>query len=334
MALLNARHIQEYQTVCRNALIDSDASLVSSSLASTCVPFDHIVTYDEVDSTNLRVKDALNRPDYDGWPCVHTALVQTHGYGRQGRSWTSPLGGLYASLGIDLAQFIPTPLRTDVSTLSLVAGLSVKAALEQESDCAAQDIQIKWPNDVLVNDAKICGISLELFNSTMLCMGVGINVVRDERAYENTPSETKYQYAYACDGVQTTGLELKVEYRTRMEALLGCFLAQFGVRLALWIEQGFTPFVKQFNDCLAWKGKHVGIERVDGTRLDSGVITAVTERGTLLLANPDENPDENSDKNPDEEDSGQNLSQNNACLYRANFQEVASGEVHFLPPGN
>lgn len=114
-----------------------------------------------------------------------------------------------------------------------------------------------------------------------------------------------------------------------MEALLGCFLAQFGVCLALWIEQGFTPFVKQFNDCLAWKGKYVGIERVDGTRLDSGVITAVTERGTLLLANPDESPDENSDKNPDEEDSGQNLSQNNACLYRANFQEVASGRFTF-----
>lgn len=275
--------------------------------------FDRIITHDEVDSTNVRVKEDMKAR---GGSCVHTALVQTSGYGRQGRSWTSPKGGLYASLGIDLAQFLPTPLREDISTLSLVVGLSVKAALgvvSAASGIESSFIQIKWPNDVLVDDAKICGISLELFNSTMLCIGVGINVVRTGDASNGTEADAKYRFAYASDEVLGSGDDLSVEQLAFMEELLGRFLAEFEKRFTLWVEQGFVPFVDEFNDCLAWKGKQVQIEYVDGRPLDSGVVSAVTERGTLLLEQPHRH--HNHDANDE----------------RSVFVEVASGEVHFLP---
>ncbi len=297
--MLNADHIREYRDAYS---IDGNlAALRYSSRKATdgnsLRPDIRIVTYNEVDSTNMRVKEDRADCDY----CVHTALIQTQGYGRQGRSWTSPLGGLYASLGINLASYIPVPLRDDISTLSLVVGLSVKAALERVSNLASQAIQIKWPNDVLVHDAKICGISLELFNTTFLCIGVGINVIRDEvGGYDG-----KYRYAYACEGIHRAGTELSAHHALFMEKLLGCFLAEFERRFVVWLEKGFTPFVEPFNASLAWKERLVAIERIDGVRLDSGIIVRVTERGTLLLANPD-----NPYQNP---------------------QEVASGEVHFLP---
>lgn len=296
MALLDAQQIKTYQVAYRNALS-------TVTLSTLPVLFDRIVTYHEVDSTNLRVKEDMRVRSHDVCACVHTALVQTQGYGRQGRSWTSPLGGLYASVGIDLAQVLPTPLRDDVATLSLVVGLSVKAALDEVTNLSAQDIHIKWPNDVLVNEAKICGISLELFNSTMLCIGIGINVVRDEASDNVAHTDAKYPYAYACDEVHVPGEDLSKEQIAFMETLLGCVLAHLEVRFALWLEQGFAPFVDQFNDCLAWKGRCVQIEYVDGRPLDSGIISTVTKRGTLLLEQPNQ----------------------------ATCAEVASGEVHFLP---
>lgn len=306
MALLNAEHIRAYAA-------GGDPSVAPSATPSAITPttnepytlFDRIITHDEVDSTNVRVKEDMRAR---GGSCVHTALIQTQGYGRQGRSWTSPKGGLYASLGIDLVQVLSTPLRNDVSTLSLVVGLSVKAALAKVSALNPSTIQIKWPNDVLVADAKICGISLELFNTTMLCIGVGINVVRTEDAGDGAGADAKYRFAYARDEVIPAGADLSVEQQACMEELLGCFLAEFEKRFMEWTQKGFAPFVDEFNDCLAWKGTCVQIEYVDGSPLDSGIITAVTEQGTLLLRYPHEAEDD-----------------------EPQFHEVASGEVHFLP---
>lgn len=291
MALLNADHIRAY----RDSVCCGGVSYI-----------DRIVTHDQVDSTNLRVKE-----DEEATNCVHTALIQTQGYGRQGRLWTSPLGGLYASVGIDLAPYMTLPLRSDISTLSLVVGLSVKAALERVSSAnntsannaissPLSNIEIKWPNDVLVEGAKICGISLEICHATLLCIGVGINVIRDEAS----GYDAKYQYAYACEDIHRQGTDLSACHYAFMEKLLGYFLAEFESRFRIWLEQGFTPFVEQFNASLAWRDKLVVIEYVDGTRLDSGRIVRVTERGTLVLAHPDD---------------------------PYHVQEVASGEVHFLP---
>ena len=100
-------------------------------------------TYDEVTSTNDMVKRAIEKGEPEG--LAVGALAQTAGYGRQGRSWQSPAGGMYVSLllrpQVSLAQ---------LPTLSLVAGMAVRRAVARfAAPEAAESVRIKWPNDVV-----------------------------------------------------------------------------------------------------------------------------------------------------------------------------------------
>lgn len=106
-------------------------------------PF-RVVTLEETPSTNLEIKRALDAGEAEG--LVVRARRQVAGYGRQGRAWASPEGGLYCSLllrpSVDLAA---------LPTLSLVVGIAVRRAVVSLIDVpAAQAIQIKWPNDVVL----------------------------------------------------------------------------------------------------------------------------------------------------------------------------------------
>ncbi|AMO71493.1 hypothetical protein AZE99_06175 [Sphingorhabdus sp. M41] len=96
------------------------------------------------------------------------AAQQTGGVGRRGRKWESPQGNLYCSTVIDIRPSDPPP-----SSLSFVAGLAVHAAIR----AALPDVPmlLKWPNDVLVSDSKICGILLERVKDQVV-VGIGVNV--------------------------------------------------------------------------------------------------------------------------------------------------------------
>ncbi|MEM7070598.1 MAG: biotin--[acetyl-CoA-carboxylase] ligase [Pseudomonadota bacterium] len=109
--------------------------------------------------------------------CIRAAC-QTKGRGRMGRDWYSPKGGnLYASY---LRK--PQQKMADWPGLSLAASLSVIDALQQallktglkKKPC----FQLKWPNDILLNQKKIGGILLEsIAMSKQLIIGVGINLI-------------------------------------------------------------------------------------------------------------------------------------------------------------
>lgn len=103
--------------------------------------------YDEVGSTNELVKRAIEGGEPEGLAVA--ARVQTAGYGRQGRAWASPAGGMYLSLllrpDVPLAQ---------LPTLSLVVGMAVRRAVASlVPEDAAERVLIKWPNDVVVGDS-------------------------------------------------------------------------------------------------------------------------------------------------------------------------------------
>ena len=105
-----------------------------------------------------------------------TAGEQTAGRGRRGRDWSSPPGNLYASvLLID-----PAPV-TRLGALPLVAAVAVREAIAACGLPADTRLAIKWPNDILLNGGKCCGMLLE---STTLrdgrlavVIGCGINIV-------------------------------------------------------------------------------------------------------------------------------------------------------------
>ena len=129
-----------------------------------------IERFDEVDSTNLGIMRALEAGEPEG--LVWRARVQTGGYGRQGRSWSSPEGGLYQSLllrpDVPLAQ---------LPTLAPLVALSVREALLEMSGVAREVILVKWPNDVVCAAGKLVGISLEV-HAGGVCVGIGVNVRR------------------------------------------------------------------------------------------------------------------------------------------------------------
>ncbi len=105
-----------------------------------------------------------------------TAGEQLSGRGRRGRGWTSPPGNLYASaLMIDPAP--PAAL----SSLPLVVAVAVRDAIAACGLPEGAQLKIKWPNDILLNDAKCCGMLLESQNlrggSIAVVFGCGINIV-------------------------------------------------------------------------------------------------------------------------------------------------------------
>lgn len=109
-------------------------------------PLFHVRLLEEVSSTNDEVKRALDKGEPEG--LVVRAIRQVAGYGRQGRAWISPEGGLYCSLLLR-----PQVAPRELPTLSLVVGMAVRRALVAlAGDVVADAVRIKWPNDVVLCD--------------------------------------------------------------------------------------------------------------------------------------------------------------------------------------
>src|SRR6185295_10281062 len=107
-----------------------------------------VLHLEEIDSTNaeaLRLAAAGEKG-----PLWVVARRQAQGRGRQGRQWISDPGNLYASL----LREIDVPPRASAG-LSLVAPLAVRASLAKWLPSAR--IELKWPNDVLLEDEKVAG---------------------------------------------------------------------------------------------------------------------------------------------------------------------------------
>lgn len=125
----------------------------------------------ETDSTNNDAKRCMEEGGAHGTLIV--AERQTAGRGRRGKLWESPEGtAIYMTIGMK-PEFAPDK----ASMLTLVMALSVAQAIEEQSGLEAG---IKWPNDVVVNKRKVCGILTEMILEAeyIRCVvtGVGINV--------------------------------------------------------------------------------------------------------------------------------------------------------------
>ncbi len=130
-----------------------------------------IYDYKEVDSTNIAAKAKAREGAKEG--TVLIAESQTGGKGRLGKAWESPSGtGIWMSLILR-----PEILPQDVSGITLVAGLAICKAIRKVTSLPAY---IKWPNDIVINGKKACGIltemSAEMDRVNYVIVGIGINV--------------------------------------------------------------------------------------------------------------------------------------------------------------
>lgn len=123
-----------------------------------------VLRFNKVVSTQDSAKEYVDK----GQAMAITALSQEKGRGRQGRTWYSPEGGLYVSL-----LLFP---QERVTSIPLLASLSVIRTLE---DYGFARLTIHWPNDVLLNNKKVCGVVCERYRGAVIC-GVGLNVNTDK----------------------------------------------------------------------------------------------------------------------------------------------------------
>ncbi len=154
---------------------------------------------DEVDSTNAYARRLVEQGRADGARFI-VARIQTAGYGRHGRAWHSPPGGLWCTL------LVPAPSGPSDSGLPGYADMGLRigvACLQTIIDALARAgagsdllnrVRLKWPNDILIDDRKVCGSLCEVFSEppasipkskirrggpqacSWLLIGVGINV--------------------------------------------------------------------------------------------------------------------------------------------------------------
>jgi len=127
--------------------------------------------YDSLKSTNNRAYELAEKGEPEGTLVV--AETQTSGKGRLGRKWISPKGG-----GIYFSLILRPDMETDkVPVITLVAAVSIQKAIKKICGINAG---IKWPNDILIGDKKVCGILCEIKAQpdmvNFLILGVGINV--------------------------------------------------------------------------------------------------------------------------------------------------------------
>ena len=130
-----------------------------------------IVYFDQIDSTNIKAKELAEQGCPSGTLVV--ADKQVAGRGRRGRNWDSPSGtGIFMTLMLK-----PEINPNNASMLTLVAALAVAEAIK---DVTGLDARIKWPNDIVINGKKICGILTEMSAQfdyiNHIVIGIGINV--------------------------------------------------------------------------------------------------------------------------------------------------------------
>jgi len=123
----------------------------------------------ELPSTNDMAKELAIRRAKEG--TVIVAETQTRGRGRMGREWASPKGGLWFSIILR-----PKVSPKDAPKLTLMMSVAVAKTIKKLFDLEAE---IKWPNDVLLNGKKVCGILTETHTTggflNFAAVGVGIN---------------------------------------------------------------------------------------------------------------------------------------------------------------
>jgi len=189
---------------------------------------------------------------------VVVAARQTQGRGRQGRDWISPEGNLYAS--ILLRPALP-PVR--LSELGFVVALAVADAVD--AVLAGARARLKWPNDVMVDGAKVAGILVEIIEDNAVVVGIGVNIAR-------APEAGVYPVGCLCDAGATVLPEVALTH----------LLAALERRLAAWMERGFAPIRAAWLARGPVPGDSVRV-RI-GARVDAGRFAGLDADGALLLA--------------------------------------------------
>lgn len=222
-----------------------------------------LLYFDSIDSTNAEAK----RQAENG--AEHGLLVisdhQTAGRGRRGRVWESQKGeGIFVTLLLK-----PDIEPVNASMLTLVMGLAVRDALAQVEHL---DVQIKWPNDIVCDGKKICGILTEMSAQmdyiNHIVIGLGINVYHQTFPAEMEQIATSI---YQQTGARISRAELIAEVMDRFETYYAQYLK----------TQNLFYLMDRYNEQLINRGRKVQV--LDAKAGFSGTAIGINEIGELLV---------------------------------------------------
>ena len=192
---------------------------------------------------------------------------QTAGRGSRGRTWfASPEASLTFSV---LWEFPGEVART--SGLSLAVGVAIVRAL---TGCGATGVMLKWPNDILVDEAKLGGILIELLaddEGVRAVIGIGLNL--------RLPESIGPPNAAA---LPPAALEDIVPIPVDRHVVLAALLSELVTVLDRFSREGFAGLQKSWHGCHAWQGRPVRLLR-EGRVEAEGVCVGADVDGALLV---------------------------------------------------
>ena len=234
--------------------LEKQQDIINPEVLKAHVP-GKVYYYEAVDSTNAVCKRTENVPDGS----LFVSDTQTEGRGRLGRKWTSPKGcAIYMSLYLE--PKIPVE---KVSQLTLIAGMAVCRAIRSS--------RIKWPNDVLLNNKKICGILTEMTAEAdrvnRVIIGIGINVNNE---------------LFTVDLIEkATSLYRETGIKYRRDKLICDITDEFKTLYEIFLNEGFSALKREYSLKCATLNRQVIIIR-NGSEFEARAAD-IDENGGLII---------------------------------------------------
>jgi BirA family biotin operon repressor/biotin-[acetyl-CoA-carboxylase] ligase len=216
-----------------------------------------------VDSTSDYDKELAGYGASEG--TVVIAETQKRGRGRRGREWVSPAGGLWFSVVLK-----PTFSAGEAVRLVFVASVAAAETLERLYDLK---VETRWPNDVMVNGRKICGVLTEISTTgdkvNFAIVGIGINANFGVRVLPESLREL------------ATSLRKEVGHNVRLEELFTALLECLEKKYDLLVSGGFSGLLDEWKRRAVFLGREV--EVACGDARFNGLALDVDHEGALVL---------------------------------------------------
>ena len=223
-----------------------------------------VLYFDTIDSTNTKAQELAEK----GYPSgtLVVADKQESGKGRRGRSWVSPSGtGIFMTLMIK-----PDINPNNASMLTLVAALAVAKAI---TSVTGEEALIKWPNDIVVNGKKVCGILTEM-NAQFdyinhIVVGIGINVHNE--SFPDEISQMASSLMIEAGGKRFHRAQIIAETMSYFEQYYDTFLK----------TQDLSALVREYDELLVNRNKSVRV--LDPKEPFDGKAMGITPKGELIV---------------------------------------------------
>ncbi len=229
---------------------------------------EQLEVFDRIGSTNTHLRE--QPAPSPGALRVALADHQTAGRGRHENRWISAPG---RSLCLSVAYtFREAP--ENLPALTLVLGIGAVDAL---SEVGAEGVRLKWPNDLVVADAKLGGILTETKvgkAGTVVVAGIGINLRLPDRIDD----------AVAASSLRPVDLASLVHELPTREELAAHVIEHWRAALMHYDEHGFRPFLRRYRTLDWLRGRRVEVR--SGESVIAGVVEGVDSDGALQLGTP------------------------------------------------